>query len=66
MRAGAAEEGGTALWVAGDTRERGDPRELPERRTQQKFMRARGAEGTVVRVGEALGWCSACEAGRGF
>lgn len=52
--------------MAGDTRERGDPRELPERRTQQKFMRAHGTEGIVVRVGEALGWCSACEAGRGF
>lgn len=52
--------------MADDTRERGDPRELPEHRTQQEFLRAPGAEGIVARVGEALGLCSACEEGRGI
>lgn len=65
MRASAAEGGGTIL-VAGDTQERGDLRGLRERRAQQKFMRAHGGRGIVGRVGEALGLCSACEAGRGF
>lgn len=41
MRAGAAEGGGAAP-VAGDTRDRGDPQELRERRTQQKCTRAPG------------------------
>lgn len=50
MRAGAAVVAGTR----GDV---GDPRELQERRAQQKCTRARGGRGIAARVGEVLGVC---------